>query len=165
MPTTLFATTSSLVSALPQTRVRHPTNIIVVFLRRLEYFEGILMLTTNRVEEFDEAFISRIHLALNYPELEPWMRKEVWANALKRFPREQLAIDIDVDLEDIAKVPLNGRIISYAVRTAKAIADEDKTRLSVNHLWDVVSVQQKFNDHLRSKKGGTGAVEKASSSI
>lgn len=123
------------------------------------------MLTTNRVEEFDEAFISRIHLALNYPELEPWMRKEVWINALKRFPVEQLAIDIDVDLEDIAKVSLNGRIISYAVRTAKAIADEDKTKLSVNHLWDVVSVQQKFNEHLRSKKGVLDAIEKANGTV
>ncbi|KAF2161290.1 hypothetical protein M409DRAFT_59287 [Zasmidium cellare ATCC 36951] len=127
-------------------------NFVSVFLRRLEYFEGILMLTTNRVEEFDEAFISRIHLALNYPELEPWMRKEIWVNALKRFPADQLAIDTAADLEEISKVPLNGRIISYAVRTAKAIADEDKTKLAVNHLWDVVSVQQKFNDHLRSKR-------------
>ncbi|KAK4505700.1 hypothetical protein PRZ48_003665 [Zasmidium cellare] len=129
-------------------------NFVSVFLRRLEYFEGILMLTTNRVEEFDEAFISRIHLALNYPELEPWMRKEIWINALKRFPADQLAIDTDVDLEDIAKVALNGRIISYAVRTAKAIADEDGARLAVGHLWDVVSVQRKFDEHLRSKRGG-----------
>lgn len=123
------------------------------------------MLTTNRVEEFDEAFISRIHLALNYPELEPWMRKEIWINALRRFPNEQLAINTDADLEEIAKVPLNGRIISYAVRTAKAIADEDKTKLSVNHLWDVVSVQQKFNDHLLSKRGMSGKLKESEASL
>lgn len=117
------------------------------------------MLTTNRVAEFDEAFISRIHLALNYPELEPWMRKEIWTNAIRRFPADQLAIDTDGDLDDIAKIPLNGRIISYAVRTAKAIADEDKTKLSVNHLWDVVNVQQKFNDHLSAQKGGLTMVQ------
>lgn len=120
------------------------------------------MLTTNRVAEFDEAFISRIHLALNYPELEPWMRKEIWINAIRRLPADQLAIDTDRDLDDIAKVPLNGRIISYAVRTAKAIADEDKTKLSINHLWDVVSVQQKFNDHLRTQKGGLPMLENGS---
>lgn len=120
------------------------------------------MLTTNRVAEFDEAFISRIHLALNYPELEPWMRKEIWVNALKRFPADQVAIDTNGDLDDISKVPLNGRIISYAVRTAKAIADEDKTKLSVSHLWDVVSVQQKFNDHLRAHKGGFSMIENVS---
>lgn len=124
-----------------------------VFLRRLEYFEGILMLTTNRVEQFDEAFISRIHLAMNYPELEPWMRKEIWVNALRRFQSGDLGLDLSSDLDEIAKVPLNGRVISYAVRTAKAIADEDGSKLEIGHLWDVVSVHQKFNEHVKGKKG------------
>ena len=109
------------------------------------------MLTTNRVEQFDEAFISRIHLAMNYPELQPWMRKEIWMNALRRFTIDELAIDVSVDLDEISKVSLNGRVISYAVRTAKAIADEDRSRLTVEHLWDVVSVHQKFNEHVRGK--------------
>ena len=112
------------------------------------------MLTTNRVEQFDEAFISRIHLAMNYPELEPWMRKEIWINALRRLQEGDRAINLTTDLDEIAKVPLNGRVISYAVRTAKAIADEDKSKLTVEHLWDVVSVQQKFNEHMRSKRKG-----------
>ena len=112
------------------------------------------MLTTNRVEQFDEAFISRIHLAMNYPELEPWMRKEIWVNALRRFSGDGMAIDFTTGLDDISKVPLNGRAISYAVRTAKAIADEEKSKLNVEHLRDVVSVQQKFNEHMRGKKRG-----------
>ena len=110
------------------------------------------MLTTNRVQQFDEAFISRIHLAMNYPDLEPWMRKEIWVNALRRFGPDQLDVDMATDLDEIAKVPLNGRVISYAVRTAKAIADEDGQKLKLEHLWDVVSVQQKFNEHMRGKR-------------
>lgn len=110
------------------------------------------MLTTNRVEQFDEAFISRIHLAMNYPDLEPWMRKEIWVNALRRLAADDMAVDVTTDLDEIAKVPLNGRVISYAVRTAKAIADEEKSKLTLEHLWDVVSVQQKFNEHMRGKK-------------
>ncbi|KAK3059010.1 hypothetical protein LTR09_000576 [Extremus antarcticus] len=127
-------------------------NFVSVFLRRLEYFEGILMLTTNRVEQFDEAFISRIHLAMNYPDLEPWMRKEIWINALSRLGEEGIAIDLEKDLEEISKVQLNGRVISYSVRTAKAIADESGSKLMMEHLWDVVSVQQKFNEQIRAKK-------------
>lgn len=38
--------------------------LVSVFLRALEYYEGILILTTNRVGTFDEAFKSRIQLAL-----------------------------------------------------------------------------------------------------
>jgi len=40
-----------------------------VFLRVLEYYSGILFLTTNRVGTLDEAFKSRIHLSLYYPSL------------------------------------------------------------------------------------------------
>lgn len=35
----------------------------------LEYYSGILFLRTNRVGDFDEAFTSRIHMSLYYPEL------------------------------------------------------------------------------------------------
>lgn len=37
---------------------------VSVFLRMLEYYKGILFLTTNRIGTFDEAFKSRIHLSL-----------------------------------------------------------------------------------------------------
>lgn len=40
-----------------------------VFLRVLEYYAGILFLTTNRIGGFDEAFASRIHMSLHYPQL------------------------------------------------------------------------------------------------
>ena len=40
-----------------------------MFLRIFEYYSGILFLTTNRVGMLDEAFKSRIHLSLYYPEL------------------------------------------------------------------------------------------------
>lgn len=44
----------------------------------LEYFEGMLFLTSNRAEDFDEAFLSRIHLKITLPELGPPQRAEIW---------------------------------------------------------------------------------------
>ncbi|KAL9092101.1 MAG: hypothetical protein Q9165_004534 [Trypethelium subeluteriae] len=129
-------------------------NLVSVFLRRLEYFEGILFLTTNRVERFDDAFASRIHLALNYPELEPWMRREIWINAVSRFPANESDIEGPAALDELSNVVLNGRVISYAVRTAKALANAEGKKITVSHLWDVVRVYQKFNGQL---KGGMGA--------
>ena len=35
--------------------------LVSVLLRKLEYYEGILYLTTNRVAQFDEVILSRIH--------------------------------------------------------------------------------------------------------
>ncbi|KAI0118733.1 hypothetical protein GGR51DRAFT_497428 [Nemania sp. FL0031] len=43
--------------------------LVSVFLRVLEYYRGILFLTTNRVGTLDEAFKSRIHVSLYYPPL------------------------------------------------------------------------------------------------
>ncbi|TGJ75550.1 hypothetical protein E0Z10_g10983, partial [Xylaria hypoxylon] len=40
--------------------------LVSVFLRALEYYRGVLFLTTNRVQTFDAAFTSRIHVALHY---------------------------------------------------------------------------------------------------
>ncbi|KAK2841626.1 hypothetical protein FQN49_006069 [Arthroderma sp. PD_2] len=40
-----------------------------VFLRKLEYYNGILFLTTNRIGKIDQAISSRIHLMLHYKRL------------------------------------------------------------------------------------------------
>lgn len=49
-----------------------------VFLRALDYFQGILFLTTNRVGQIDEAFMSRIHLSLGYERLSDDARATIW---------------------------------------------------------------------------------------
>lgn len=48
--------------------------LVSYFLRVLEYYESILVLTSNRVGVFDEAFKSRIQLAHphHYPTLGPY---------------------------------------------------------------------------------------------
>ena len=61
-------------------------------LRHVEYYRGILFLTTNRITAFDEAFLSRIHVALHFQELTPAARKQVWSAFLRKvgaaFPEE-----------------------------------------------------------------------------
>lgn len=52
--------------------------LVSVFLRVLEYYEGILILTTNRVGTFDEAFKSRILLSLHYEKLTKGQRRKIW---------------------------------------------------------------------------------------
>lgn len=48
----------------------------------IEYFEGILFLTSNRATAFDEAFKSRIHLTIQFPELAPEKRAQIWKNLI-----------------------------------------------------------------------------------
>lgn len=51
--------------------------LVSIFLRLLEYYKGILFLTTNRVDNIDAAFESRIHLSLQYEELDTASRHHV----------------------------------------------------------------------------------------
>jgi len=54
--------------------------VVSVFLRTMEYCQGIMLLTTNRVTEFDPAALSRIHLKVKYDDLTSKARREVWAH-------------------------------------------------------------------------------------
>lgn len=60
----------------PQDVMRN--SLVSVFLRLTEYYQGILFLTTNRVETFDEAFQSRIHMGIRYENLSAKARREIW---------------------------------------------------------------------------------------
>ncbi|KAK2598615.1 hypothetical protein N8I77_012011 [Diaporthe amygdali] len=66
--------------------------LVSVFLRVLEYYNGLLFLTTNRVGTIDEAFKSRIHLSLYYPPLDLTQTREIFRlniNKLRDIERQR----------------------------------------------------------------------------
>ena len=91
----------------------HRNALVSIFLRLLEYFQGILFLTTNRVETFDDAFQSRIHVALRYGELTPRAKKTVWRMFVDRVKAKEGGLGIEEfkesDLDALARNHLNGR--------------------------------------------------------
>ena len=91
----------------------YDNGLVSVFLRKLEYYKGILFLTTNRVAQFDEAILSRIHLLLRYEDLTRVARRQVWRNFLSRVATSSL---IEKELEELAISPLNGRQVSYLTK-------------------------------------------------
>lgn len=101
-----------------QQRDTHDVNrnaLVSIFLRQLEYFEGILILTTNRIAHCDPAFASRIHISLNYPELDVRARETVWRNFLGKAKgtKGDVVVDLtDGEIQDLAHVELNGRQVS-----------------------------------------------------
>ena len=64
----------------------------------MENCQSILFLTTNRVGAFDDAFISRIHVSLYYPDLSEEDRKKVWRNFFEKLVK---------DRGDIMRVPID----------------------------------------------------------
>ena len=64
--------------------------VVGVFLRVLEYFNGLLFLTTNRVDDIDEAIVSRcIALIKFYPPDED-ARRKIW-----KVMTTQFALEVD----------------------------------------------------------------------
>lgn len=54
----------------------------------MEYFQGILFLTTNRVGHFDEAFMSRIHVSIGYEPLDDDARGTIWDNLFRKLKED-----------------------------------------------------------------------------
>ncbi|TGO15699.1 hypothetical protein BTUL_0037g00510 [Botrytis tulipae] len=122
-------------------RTRHDflrNAVVAVFLRVLEYYAGILFLTTNRVGAFDEAFTSRIHVSLYYPQLNWNSTLEIFKMNMQRvkdrFAKRNINFKIDeADIGAFARSYYdengegrwNGRQIRNAFQTALALAEYD----------------------------------------
>jgi len=59
--------------------------VVGVFLRVLEYFNGLLFLTTNRVDDIDEAIISRCIAMIKYHAPHRADRKKIWEVMTTQF--------------------------------------------------------------------------------
>ncbi|KAG5819172.1 hypothetical protein H9Q71_001123 [Fusarium xylarioides] len=134
--------------------------LVSVFLRALEYYEGILILTTNRVGTFDEAFKSRIQLALRYEKLKDYQRLQIWKNFLARLKSlgEEESIDFDdieLHLEELAnKYPMNGRQIRNSITTGRQLAKYKKKKMTFSHLKRAIDVADKFDRYLADVQEG-----------
>jgi hypothetical protein len=134
----------------------HRNALVSIFLRQLEYFQGILFLTTNRVETFDEAFQSRIHIALRYGALEPKAKKAIFKmfiDKVRNFGKMKVASFSEEDLDALSRKELNGREIKNVVSSAQDLAVNKEEALSMSHIKQVLDVHAKFG---RDLKGGAG---------
>ncbi|KAL8837625.1 MAG: hypothetical protein Q9176_005542 [Flavoplaca citrina] len=116
-----------------------------LLLRLLEYYQGIMFLATNRIESFDQAFQSRVHLAVKYPALSSTFRKNLWRIFLhKASPGFSLEWLDPESLERLANEDLNGRQIKNIARTAYALAVSEHTALNFTHVEIALSAVQAF---------------------
>jgi SpoVK/Ycf46/Vps4 family AAA+-type ATPase len=129
--------------------------LVAVFLRQLEYFQGILFLTTNRVNSFDEAFESRIHVSLRFKELDFDARRQIWMNFFKNMGvavgSQREGGDVtNEELDKLSKRNINGRQIKNAMRTAQALAINEGEKLGYLHFTQVLDVIDQFHQDLQS---------------
>lgn len=117
--------------------------MVCVMLRLLEYYTGILFLTTNRVDSLDPAFQSRVQCALSYEALNADRRGQVWADLLAHAsPVGGIGEDISIDA--LAAHALNGRQIKNALQLALALARSEGVALLQRHLDATVEMTTAF---------------------
>ncbi|KAJ3537717.1 hypothetical protein NM208_g6199 [Fusarium decemcellulare] len=134
--------------------------LVSVFLRVLEYYDGILILTSNRVGTLDEGFKSRIQLALEYPKLNSNARMRVWENFVNSLESDaEASAEIDIPdlrrhLRDLSVYELNGREIRNAINVARPLALSTGTQVDFKCLKKVIGVQGRFGQYIQEINEG-----------
>jgi len=116
--------------------------MVSVMLRLCEYHQGILFLTSNRIDSLDPAFQTRITLALRYESLSMEGRSKVWENLLLKSGYESNMQSFD--LNELSKPALNGREIKNALRLAMALAVDEQSDLTQKVLLNSVSIVSEY---------------------
>ncbi|KAF8526674.1 P-loop containing nucleoside triphosphate hydrolase protein [Hysterangium stoloniferum] len=115
--------------------------LVSIFLRQLEYYQGILILTTNLIANCDPAFESRIHFSLYYPELDFDSRMSIWKTFFKQVAKSgAMPIISEEDVEHLAKRAMNGRQIRNIISNAQALALESGSSLSIANIDEALNI-------------------------
>lgn len=143
------------------------------FLRKMEYFGGLLFWTTNRVGHIDEAFISRVHVIIGFDKLDPPKRRKIWQNFLKKLDDEQRGkIRVTPQAskfvlgEEICAMDWNGREIRNSFQTAIALVEYDvresefsregnEILVEADHFKQVMEMSRKFRTYMNSIRRDT----------
>ncbi|KAI7362221.1 hypothetical protein KC354_g7462 [Hortaea werneckii] len=149
--------------------------LVSASLRRMEYFRGLLFLTTNRVGQIDDAFVSRVHMAIGYERLSPGFRRNIWEGFFRKLERERAgrilvgpsAKKFVLHSDEVQKIELNGREIRNALQTAITLAEFESIEaagasgqngttsatsqlviVEEDHFRRVLKMSEKFHDYV-----------------
>lgn len=130
---------------------------LTVFLRELEYYQGILFLTTNRVNTMDTAFQSRIQIGIGFKSMTSDIRAKVWTRLLTLNGRDEMIGPeaLRKVQTELSKYELNGRQIRNILNVAEGLAfqeDRQKARLKYSHIKEATKAAAEFQKMLEESK-------------
>ncbi len=95
-----------------------------IFLEQIEQFEGILIATTNLLDNIDKAFSRRFNYKIEFKKPGKKQRKRLWHFMLP----ENADYDEKLDVDELAKYELTGGQINLIIRnTAYKVAVRDES--------------------------------------
>jgi hypothetical protein len=107
-----------------------------------------MFLTTNRIDSFDPAFKSRIHLSIKYPPLCREFRRDLWSQFIETGVSDEVdwSVQDPAFLDEMAEHDFNGRQIRNVVRTAYSLAVSSGEELSETHIRTTLSAMSNFDN-------------------
>lgn len=118
-------------------------SIVSKFLRILDYYNGIVILTSRCVDVFDDAIVSRVQIPLRFESLNRASRRKIWQNFIDLLEEDQGDTnfeDIRAHLDHFAGEELNGHQIRNVFKTAKDLSSFRFERLDWTHLVQALSL-------------------------
>ena len=128
--------------------------LVSSFARFLDYYQGIVIITTNRVTRFDGALMPRIDLTLGLPPLDRDRRLTIWRNQIQdlfddgtidfsRFDDLCALASDEWSMEDF-----NGHQIRKAVKTAKTVAEKKGKGLRRQGIETMLKMERQFQERV-----------------
>jgi len=106
-----------------------------IFLEQIEQFEGILIATTNLLENIDKAFSRRFNYKIEFKKPDKKQRKRLWHFMLP----EKADYDEVFEVEELSKHELTGGQINLIIRnTAYKVAIRDESVFSMKDFLDEI---------------------------
>jgi hypothetical protein len=149
-------------------KVAHLLTTETALLRRLEYYQGIMFLTTNLYETIDLAVESRLHIHLRFPSLPFPSRVQIWSNFLVRLRASPVLYSkiSEDEIRELAMWTLNGRDIKNALKMTASWCQQKGSKVTFMAIEDVIQAtcprarkeKETFNG---PTDGGNGEVKSA----
>jgi SpoVK/Ycf46/Vps4 family AAA+-type ATPase len=104
-------------------------------LQRMEQFDGIAILATNRKSDLDQAFLRRIRFIVDFVQPSSVERSQLWRLALLEYTPQGEALLEGIDWEFLAnKLNMTGADIKAATLSAAFLARTEGTRITMRHV-------------------------------
>ena len=113
-----------------------------IFLEQIEQFEGILIATTNLLENIDVAFSRRFNYKIEFKRPNKAQRKKLWEMMLP----ENAPYEEDFDVEELTKFDLSGGQINLIVKNcAYAVATQEEPLFTMDVFKQEIEKEKKGN--------------------
>ena len=121
-----------------------------IFLEQIERFDGILIATTNLLENLDKAFSRRFNYKIEFVKPNKAQRLDLW----KKLIPASLPLEENFDMDELSKYELTGGQIELVIKnTAYKIAVSDEPIFKVENFKEQITKEQKGQFDSETKVG------------